>query len=308
MTVSSFAKNVPEDRRFADARQRKTAPCRVKSPKAVDRKTTFPYAPPVRDRLGMLRNAVLLESVPDEELEQLGALVRPVGLKAAETFAVRGQPSPGMVLVDAGSLEVILDSTPICSLSPGSIFSEESLVGDSPSPATLRAAIASEIGVLERDAVDGQLDLMPKLWKVLDQAWRHRFLTARLYAIDLFRDLPGEARLALADAFEEVDLPPGALLAQEGKVLDSFWVIREGQAELELPEGNDPPSVPLRVGEYVGDLAVVENFPQSATVRAPYGLRAMKLTRDAFLTTLDRYSGALAEVQVAAARRKESIL
>ena len=256
----------------------------------------------------MLRNAVLLESVPDEELEQLGALVRPVGLKAAETFAVRGQPSPGMVLVDAGSLEVILDSTPICSLSPGSIFSEESLVGDSPSPATLRAAIASEIGVLERDAVDGQLDLMPKLWKVLDQAWRHRFLTARLYAIDLFRDLPGEARLALADAFEEVDLPPGALLAQEGKVLDSFWVIREGQAELELPEGNDPPSVPLRVGEYVGDLTVVENFPQSATVRAPYGLRAMKLTRAAFLTTLDRYSGALAEVQVAAARRKESIL
>ena len=256
----------------------------------------------------MLRNAVLLESVPDEELEQLGALVRPVGLKAAETFAVRGQPSPGMVLVDAGSLEVILDSTPICSLSPGSIFSEESLVGDSPSPATLRAAIASEIGVLERDAVDGQLDLMPKLWKVLDQAWRHRFLTARLYSIDLFRDLPSEARLALADAFEEVDLPPGALLAEEGKTLDTFWVIREGQAELELPEGNDPPSVPLRVGEYVGDLAVVEDFPQSATVTAPYGVRAMKLTREAFLTTLDRFSGALAEVQSAAARRKESIL
>ena len=42
------------------------------------------------DRLGMLRNAVLLESVPQDELEQLAALVRPVVLKAAETFAVRG--------------------------------------------------------------------------------------------------------------------------------------------------------------------------------------------------------------------------
>ena len=67
----------------------------------------------MRDRLAMLRNAVLLESVPDDELEQLGALVKAVDLKAAETFAVRGQPSPGMVLVDAGTLEVILDSTPI---------------------------------------------------------------------------------------------------------------------------------------------------------------------------------------------------
>ena len=162
--------------------------------------------------------------------------------------------------------------------------------------------------MLERDAVDGQLDLMPKLWKVLDQAWRHRFLTARLYAIDLFRDLPGEARLALADAFEEVDLPPGALLAQEGKVLDSFWVIREGQAELMLPEGNDPSSVLLRPGEYVGDITLLEDFPQSATVTAPYGLRAMRLTREMLQTTLDRFSGALAEMQAAAERRKESIL
>jgi CRP-like cAMP-binding protein len=260
------------------------------------------------DRLGMLRNAVLLEAVPQDELEQLAALVRLVALKAAETFAVRGQPSPGMVLVDAGSLEVILDSTPICSLSPGSIFSEESLVSDAPSPATLRAATASKIGVLERGAVEGQLDLMPRLYDVLDRAWRHHVLAARLYAIDLFRDISPEARLALADSFAEVDLPAGATLAQEGQVLDSFWVIREGQAELQLPEGNDPSSVLLRPGEYVGDITLIEDFPQSATVTAPYGLRAMRLSREAFQSTLDKFSGALAEVEAAAARRKESIL
>jgi CRP-like cAMP-binding protein len=91
-------------------------------------------------------------------------------------------------------------------------------------------------------------------------------------------------------------------------VLDCFWVIREGQAELELPEGNEPAAVALRTGEYVGDLAVVEDFPQSATVAAPYGLRAMKLSRRAFQATLDRYPGALAEVTAAAARRRDSIL
>jgi CRP-like cAMP-binding protein len=260
------------------------------------------------DRLEMLRNAVLLESVPDGELEQLAALVRPVDLGMAETFAIRGQPSPGMVLVDAGSLEVILDSTPICSLSPGSIFSEESLVSDSPAPATLRAALASKIGVLERDAVEGQIDLMPKLWEVLDRAWRHRILAARLYSIDLFRELAADVRLALADAFEEVDLPAEAILAREGQVLDSFFVVREGQAELELPEGNDPPTVALRAGEYVGDLALLEDFPQSATVSAPYGVRAMKLTRKAMMEVLGRYPGSIDEVKAAAERRKESIL
>src|ERR1041384_8717406 len=74
--------------------------------------------PPMPDRLQMLRNAVLLENVPEGELSQLAALVRPVELKAAETFAVRGQTSPGMGLVDQGALEVILDSTPIWSVLP----------------------------------------------------------------------------------------------------------------------------------------------------------------------------------------------
>ena len=91
-------------------------------------------------------------------------------------------------------------------------------------------------------------------------------------------------------------------------MLDCFWVIREGQAELELPEGNDPPVVPLRAGEYVGDLAVLEDFPQSATVTAPYGLRALKLSRKGLHTVVDKFAGALAEIRAAAERRKESIL
>ena len=260
------------------------------------------------DRAKLLRNALLLEHVPEAEIEQLAALVRSVELQAAETFAVRGQPSPGLVLVERGSLEVLLDSTPICSLSPGSVFSEESLVSDAAAPATLRAAVASQIGVLERSVVEEQIDLMPELWEVLDRAWRHRVLSARLYSIDLFRDLTPEVRLKLADAFEEVDLPAGALLAEEGKAQDAFFVIREGQAELQLPAGEEPSSVPLRPGEYVGDLALVEDFPQTATVSAPYGLRAMRLDRAGFHKTLAAEAGALANVSAAALRRKDSIL
>ena len=257
-------------------------------------------------RIRLLRNALLLETVPQDELEQLASLVRSVELKADETFTVRGQPSPGLVLVEQGSLEVLLDSTPICTLSPGSVFAEDSLVSDAPAPATLRAALASRVGVLEREAVEEQLDRMPLLWEVLDRAWRHRVLAARLYSIDLFHDLTAEARQRLADAFEEVDLPAGSLLAEEGRVLDAFFVIREGQAELRLPEEGGPSSVPLRSGEYVGELALLEDFPQTATVAAPYGLRAMKLDRKTFAAALD--AAALREVHAAAARRKESIL
>jgi|GEM_PF-1554762 len=262
----------------------------------------------MQSRVKMLRNALFLEHVPEKEVEQLASLLRPVSLQAAETFAVRGQPSPGMVLVEEGMLEVLLESAPICSLSPGSVFSEESLLSDAPAPATLRAAVPSRIGVLERETVEEQLATLPKLWEALDRAWRHRVLAARLYSIDLFHDLTPGARLQLADSFEELDLPGGTLLAEEGKPGDAFYVIREGQALLHLPGGEDPPTAPLRAGDYLGDLAVIEDSPHTATVSAPYALRVMRLDRKTFEAALRNQPGALDEVRAAVQRRRESIL
>ena len=257
------------------------------------------------ERSQLLRNAPLLATVPQSEIEHLCSLLRTVEVKAAGTLARVGQPSPGMVLVEQGSLEVLLDSIPVCTLSPGSVYSEDSLLSEAPAPATLRAALASRVLVLEREAVEEQIDRMPRLAEVLDRAWRHRILAARLYAIDLFREVGAEARLRLADAFEEIELPAGSLLAEEGKVLDALFVIRGGQAELHLRDG-EPATVPLRSGEYVGDLALLEDFPQTARVSAPDGLRAMRLDRRAFAGALD--DAALREVRAAVARRKDSIL
>jgi len=249
----------------------------------------------------MLRNALLFENVPAAELEQLCSLIRTVDLEAAETFVARGDPSPGLVLVEAGTLDVLVDATPICSLSPGSVFSEESLVSDAPSAATLRAAAPARIGVLERRAVDEQLERMPLVWEALDRAWRHRVLAGRLYALDLFEGLPADARFALAAAFETVDLLPGATLVRQGQLLECLFVIREGQAELHLP-GHDPDVLVLRPGDSVGARALVGDAPEPGTVTAPSGLRAMRLSRPALKTALAPFPGALDALERAAVR------
>jgi len=128
-------------------------------------------------------------------------------------------------------------------------------------------------------------------------------LAARLYAIDLFHDLSDEARVALAGTFETLDLAPGATLAVQGRTLDCLYVVREGQAELTLASGKDGETVSLRVGDYLGELALLEDFPQPATVTAPFGLRAMKLSRSALWAVLARFDGAGLALHAAARRR-----
>ena len=276
----------------------------------------------MKDRFQILQNALLFGDVPEVEVDQLVRLVRTVDLPMGETFTVRGQPLPGMVLVEAGCLEVLLDSSPICSLSPGSLFAEDALVSDSPAPASLRAALPSKVGLLERKAVLREIQRLPGLRQALEVAYRRRVLAARLYQVDLFQVLSPLARLKLLDRFEVVDIPGGSVLAREGELGDAFFVIREGEAVLHLPPVEaDPlgeqeegaPKVPttatLRVGDYLGDTMLIdEQKPHGATVTAEYDVRVMKLERAHFLATLKGLPGQLDEVQAAYKRRSESIL
>ncbi len=280
----------------------------------------------MKDRFQILQNALLFGDVPEVEVDQLVRLVRSVDLPMGETFTVRGQPLPGMVLVEAGCLEVLLDSSPICSLSPGSLFAEDALVWDSPAPASLRAALPSKVGLLERKAVLREVARLPGLRAALEQAYRRRVLAARLYQVDLFQVLSPLTRLKLLERFEVVDVPGGSVLAREGELGDAFYVIREGEAVLHLPPvesdplagplaeqdpnaNQGPTTATLRVGDYLGDTMLVDDQkPHGATVSTDYDLRVMKLERAHFLATLQSVPGQLDEAMAAYRRRSESIL
>jgi CRP-like cAMP-binding protein len=272
------------------------------------------------DRFKALRNSLLLASVPEIEVDQLVPLVRSVKVAENETYAVRGQPLSGLVLVDSGALEVLFESSPICCLSPGSLFGEDALVSDAMAPATLRAAIPGQLGLLERKIMLREIPRLPNLRDALERAYRRRVLAARLYQIDIFQALSDSARLALLDRFEVQTIPGGAVLAERGMPGDGFVFIREGEALLHMPpdegagEGAadgaaaEPQTATLKVGDYLGDTTLVDDRPHTATVTAPYDLVVMKLSRDHFQEALAAYPADLGEAMAAYRRRSESIL
>jgi cAMP-dependent protein kinase regulator len=271
----------------------------------------------VKDRFQILQNATLFADVPDGELDQLVRLVRSEPVADGASFAVRGQPLPGLVLVESGTFEVLLDSSPICSLSPGSIFAEDALLSDAAAPATLRAAAAGKLGLLERRAVVRELQRLPGLRAALEAGYRKRVLAARVYQVDFFQALTPQARARLLERFEAVDIPGGSVLAKEGEPGDAFYVIREGEALLHLPPAEDPLAPPgavpttatLRAGDYLGDTVLVDAArPHGATVTAEYDVRVMKLARDQFVGTLQGLPGQLEQAQAIYQKRSESLI
>lgn len=105
-----------------------------------------------------------------------------------------------------------------------------------------------------------------------------------LKSIDLFSQIPGEdlARVALIAA--EVDFDPGESLMNEGEIGDSMYLILEGRVEV-LKRG--VAITELGPKECVGEMAILDSEPRSATVKAAQPTRALKVEREDFYEILN---------------------
>jgi CRP-like cAMP-binding protein len=82
----------------------------------------------------------------------------------------------------------------------------------------------------------------------------------------------------LARVLEEVELPAGAVLMEAGAVEDWLFVVVDGEVEV----AREDRWVRMGPGSVVGELAVLDPQPRSATVTASTDVRAFRLRKAAF--------------------------
>ena len=100
-----------------------------------------------------------------------------------------------------------------------------------------------------------------------------------LKSIDLFREIPGEDLVRVAQIAEEIDFEPKETLITEGEMGDSMYLIAAGRVEVFK---GDRLVVGLGERECVGEMAILDSEPRSATVRAATPVRALKIEREDF--------------------------
>lgn len=99
-----------------------------------------------------------------------------------------------------------------------------------------------------------------------------------------FAILPDEVRTLVAESFEPVSFPFGAVIVREGDEADAFFVLAAGSARVvKLGEhGDEVPLNVLRRGDSFGEVALLGETVRSATVRASSPVQALRLGKSVF--------------------------
>jgi uncharacterized membrane protein len=117
-----------------------------------------------------------------------------------------------------------------------------------------------------------------------------------LTQIPLFQGLADEDREALTARLNEKTFKAGDIVFSQGGVGSSMYVVQSGSVQIYLPSADkDLPPVVLRdsrTGEYFGELALFDDKPRSASVRALVDTVLLELTREELAEHLGRSTNA----------------
>ncbi len=92
-----------------------------------------------------------------------------------------------------------------------------------------------------------------------------------LRSVDMFSGLTDEQLAQVAGIFEVRSLEEGEVLFRQGEIGDTMCLIRDGFVSVTVETGESPAGrtiVNLGPGQSVGEMALIDHGPRSATVRA----------------------------------------
>jgi CRP/FNR family transcriptional regulator, cyclic AMP receptor protein len=100
----------------------------------------------------------------------------------------------------------------------------------------------------------------------------------RIRSVPLFAGCTDKELAFIASRADEVDIPAGRVLTEKGKSGGDFFVILDGRADVQADQG----SRTMGPGEFFGEIALIDNGPRTATVKAVTPMRCLVLGHSQF--------------------------
>jgi CRP/FNR family transcriptional regulator, cyclic AMP receptor protein len=112
---------------------------------------------------------------------------------------------------------------------------------------------------------------------------RHVWIDEHLAAVPLFEGLSKKQLRQISSLMTRLDWPAGKVLTREGQQGDEFVIVLEGEVEVRQ---RDRVVATRGPGEYVGEIALLDKRPRTATVVATTPVSIEVLSRREFMSLL----------------------
>ncbi|MCB5250286.1 MAG: ATP-binding protein [Candidatus Cloacimonadales bacterium] len=119
-------------------------------------------------------------------------------------------------------------------------------------------------------------------------------IRAIIKKMDFFADLDDKALSEISSRFTIENYLAGETIFEEFAAGDSFYIIISGEVEINKHIGKTVESTQaqldiLKAHSYFGEMALVDDFPRSATVRAHTNATLLKMTKNVFIDLCMHY-------------------
>ena len=118
--------------------------------------------------------------------------------------------------------------------------------------------------------------------------------------VPLFQACKQNDLVELGRLADEVEVPAGKVLTRQGTTADAFYVVVEGKLRVER-DGHVVAR--LGPGDFVGEIALVDGGPRTATVTTEAPSRLLVVGHREFHSLLDRFPSIERQVLLALAQR-----
>ena len=221
-----------------------------------------------------------------------------------EAVFLRNDPGTSLFAIAEGSVVVEIDKddpSKTVPIAQGSIFGEVGLISGRRRGSTIRAAEPTVVVELSRGAALKLISTVPPAGRAITRTSIERQL------LQIFGSgLTSEDVAEVVEGAEVRDVRSGEVVIKEGDKGDDIFVIRRGSMIVEKTVAGKPVFLSyLPAGSYVGEMALIDGMPRSATVKAAIKSEMIRLPGEAFGRLLARKPQLLKKAQADMAGRRD---
>lgn len=250
------------------------------------------------------KNIDIFKEVSPLQLRELMLESNVASFAAGEVIFERNAPGTSLFAIAQGGVVVEIDKddpSKIVPIGQGSIFGEVGLISGRRRGSTIRAAEPTVVVEMSRGAALKLISTVPPAGRAITRTSIERQL------LQIFGSGLSSADVAeVVEGAEVTDVRAGAVVIKEGDPGDDIYVIRRGSMIVEKTIGGKPVFLSyLPAGSYVGEMALIDGLPRSATVRAAIKSEVIRLPGDAFGRLLEKKPQLLKKAQADMAGRRD---